>query len=156
MVSELPLKVFGCTAFVHNHEINRNKLDPKAFKCIFVGYVANQKGYKRYSLEKKKLFVSMDVTFFENKPFFSKDSLQGEIGNEGNFWNISFDTLPSTVFDSVNESNILQISTPDNGNNLEDEPQKEIVIHDSSKPLNQKEQQQLPLQKPIEPLVYSR
>ena len=74
-VSNLPLKVFGCIVFVHNHEPNQNKLDPKAFKCIFLGYAANQKGYKCYFLEKKKLIVSMDLTFFENTPFFSTNSL---------------------------------------------------------------------------------
>ena len=64
IVSNLPLKFFGCTVFVHNHDPNRNKLDPRAFKCIFHGYVANQKGYKCYFPEKKELIVSMDVTFF--------------------------------------------------------------------------------------------
>lgn len=77
-ISSLPLKVFGCTVFAHNHELNRNKLDPKSLKYIFPGYAANQKGYKCYIPEKKKLIVTMDLTFFENTPFFPKISLQGE------------------------------------------------------------------------------
>ena len=28
----------------------------------------------------------MDVAFFENQPFYHKNSLQGEIGNEASFW----------------------------------------------------------------------
>ena len=34
----LPTKCFGCTAFIHNSRPTRGKLDPKAIKCIFVGY----------------------------------------------------------------------------------------------------------------------
>lgn len=42
--STLPLKKFGCTAFVHIHDHNRGKLDPRARKCVFVGYAPTQKG----------------------------------------------------------------------------------------------------------------
>jgi hypothetical protein len=31
-------KVFGCIAYVHVHDEKRSKLDPKADKCIFIGY----------------------------------------------------------------------------------------------------------------------
>lgn len=93
--------------FVHNHEPNRNKLDPKSLKCIFLGYAANQKGYKCYFPEKEKLIVSMDVTFFETTPFFPINSLQGEIGSEGNFWN--FSSLPNLP---ISESNPKNISLP--------------------------------------------
>ena len=34
----LPLRVFGCTAFVHVHSHHRTKLDPRAIKCVFLGY----------------------------------------------------------------------------------------------------------------------
>ncbi|RVW69729.1 Retrovirus-related Pol polyprotein from transposon TNT 1-94 [Vitis vinifera] len=33
--SDLPLKVFGCTAFVHVYPQNRSKFAPRANKCIF-------------------------------------------------------------------------------------------------------------------------
>jgi hypothetical protein len=32
------LKVFGCIACVHVLDEKRSKLDPKADKCIFIGY----------------------------------------------------------------------------------------------------------------------
>jgi hypothetical protein len=31
-------KVFGCIAYVHVPDEKRSKLDPKADKCIFIGY----------------------------------------------------------------------------------------------------------------------
>ena len=39
------LKVFGCIAYVHVPDELRKKLDPKAEKCIFIGYSLEQKGY---------------------------------------------------------------------------------------------------------------
>jgi hypothetical protein len=38
-------KVFGCVCFVHNHSPNRDKLDPRAYKCIFLGYSHTWKEY---------------------------------------------------------------------------------------------------------------
>ena len=43
--ADLPLKIFGCTAFVHEHK-QIEKLDPCAIKCVFIGYSPTQKGYK--------------------------------------------------------------------------------------------------------------
>lgn len=39
-------KVFRRIVYVHNNNLSRTKLDPKALKCIFVGYSPSQKGYK--------------------------------------------------------------------------------------------------------------
>ena len=85
MFSSLDLKIFGCLAFVHSHDPHRTKLDPKAYKCIFLGYSATQKGYRCYSFEKRKYFTSLDVTFFEDTPFFP-EKIQGE-NLSGKFFN---------------------------------------------------------------------
>ncbi len=37
------LIVFGCIAYVHDHDDKRSKLDLKAEKCIFIGYSSKQK-----------------------------------------------------------------------------------------------------------------
>ena len=41
-------------------------------KCVFVGYSSTQKGYKSWDPIGKKLFVSMDVTFCEFEPYYTK------------------------------------------------------------------------------------
>ena len=63
MYSNLPLKVFGCSVFVHLPNHNWSKLDPRAEKCVFIGYASNKKGYKCYNPQTKKMYVSMDVSF---------------------------------------------------------------------------------------------
>lgn len=36
----VPPKVFGCVCFVHDHRRTSGKLDPRALKCVFIGYSA--------------------------------------------------------------------------------------------------------------------
>ena len=62
-------KVFGYTCFVRDVRSQVSKLDPKSFKCIFVGYSRVQKGYRCYCPTLRRYFVFTDVTFFEITPF---------------------------------------------------------------------------------------
>jgi hypothetical protein len=36
-IFSLDPKIFGCSVFVHIHQYNHGKLDPKSIKCIFLG-----------------------------------------------------------------------------------------------------------------------
>ena len=86
-MSHIPLKVVGCTAFVHVNQQNRSKLEPRSLKCIFLGYSSSQSGYKCYSPQTRKFYNSMDVTFFEEQPFYPKTNIQGEnCEEEYRFW----------------------------------------------------------------------
>ncbi|RVX00496.1 Retrovirus-related Pol polyprotein from transposon TNT 1-94 [Vitis vinifera] len=111
IISSILIKVFGCTAFVHIHKSQRSKLDPTATKCIFVGYLPNQKGYKCYSPTTKKFYTSMDVTFFENQPFYPKTAIQGENWSidEFQFWEteISTTSLLSTSLPPQTDSTLF-------------------------------------------------
>nr|KYP73851.1 Retrovirus-related Pol polyprotein from transposon TNT 1-94 [Cajanus cajan] len=78
LISSLPSRVFGCTFFVHSHHPNRSKLDPKALKCVFIGYPSNKKGYKCYHPQSRRVFITMDVTFHETQSFYVSPPLQGE------------------------------------------------------------------------------
>ena len=37
-IHSLPPRVFGCVVYVHLPKRERNKLEPRAVKCVFVGY----------------------------------------------------------------------------------------------------------------------
>src|SRR6185437_5076542 len=69
---KVPPKVFGCVCFVGDHRPSVGKLDPQAVKCIFVGYSSTQKRYNCWDPIGKRLFVSMDVTFREEEPYYTK------------------------------------------------------------------------------------
>ena len=53
LVSDLPIKICGCTVFIQNYDKNKSKLDPKPKKCIFLGYSSSHKGYKCFDPAQK-------------------------------------------------------------------------------------------------------
>ena len=59
------LRVFGCTAYIHVPKDERKKLDPKAKKCIFLGYGTTRKGYRLYNQKTSSIVHSRDVVFNE-------------------------------------------------------------------------------------------
>ena len=67
----LPPCVFGCFCFVHILTPRQDKLLAKATKCVLLGYSRLQRGYRCYSPNINRYFISIDVTFFEDSSFFS-------------------------------------------------------------------------------------
>ncbi|RVW27628.1 Retrovirus-related Pol polyprotein from transposon TNT 1-94 [Vitis vinifera] len=64
----LPPRVFGCTCFIHILTPEQDKLSAKAMKCLFLGYSRLQKGYRCYSLETHRYFISADSCPFPLSP----------------------------------------------------------------------------------------
>lgn len=67
LLYELPLKIFGCIAYVHIQAHNGTKLDLKGIRCMFIGYLGTQKRYKCYCPTTKKMYTTLHVTFNETQ-----------------------------------------------------------------------------------------
>jgi hypothetical protein len=77
------LRMFSCIAYVHVPDEKRSKLNPKAKKCIFIGYSLDQKGYRCFNISIRKLQVSRDVVFDEMVHWYPplKIAKDGEVKN---------------------------------------------------------------------------
>lgn len=96
--SSLPPRIFGCVCFVHVHAPLRDKLDPRAIRCVFVGYSTTTKGYRCYHPPTRRFFCTMDVTFSEEEPYYADStptSRQGESDTTDN--DVPLPLVPSTV-----------------------------------------------------------
>ncbi|GJX48305.1 zinc finger, CCHC-type containing protein [Tanacetum coccineum] len=61
------LKVWGCETLVKRDILTKlDKLDPRSFRCIFVGYPKETMGYSFYNPSENKVFVARNAEFFEN------------------------------------------------------------------------------------------
>ncbi|KAH9649112.1 hypothetical protein KPL70_025867 [Citrus sinensis] len=60
------LKIFGYPAFAH---VKQGKLEPRALKCVFLGYPEDVKAYKLWCIDLKppRCIVSRDVVFNEQE-----------------------------------------------------------------------------------------
>uniref|UniRef100_A0A803LN93 Integrase catalytic domain-containing protein n=1 Tax=Chenopodium quinoa TaxID=63459 RepID=A0A803LN93_CHEQI len=68
------LRIIGCLCYASNTDKKLDKFGNKGVRCVLVGYASDQKGYRVFDLEKKKVFVSRDVVFKENIfPFLISD-----------------------------------------------------------------------------------
>ena len=57
------MRIFVCTAYTH---VDNGKLEPRAVKCIFLGYKSGVKGFKLWNLETQKVVISRNVIFNES------------------------------------------------------------------------------------------
>jgi hypothetical protein len=60
-------RVFGCIAHVHVPEERRTKLDNRSITCVLLGVSEESKGYRLFDPVAKRVVVSRDVIFEEEK-----------------------------------------------------------------------------------------
>ncbi|KAL5828603.1 hypothetical protein ACOSQ3_018071 [Xanthoceras sorbifolium] len=63
-------RVFGCIVYAHIADEKRKKLDDKGEKCIFLGVSDQSKDYKLYNPITKKIVISRDVVFDEERTWW--------------------------------------------------------------------------------------
>nr|GMD50423.1 Retrovirus-related Pol polyprotein from transposon TNT 1-94 [Ipomoea batatas] len=72
------LKVFGCLCYAATLSGNKHKMAPRGRKCLFIGILAGMKGYMLYDLGDGSIFVSRDVTFYEEEFPMAADISQSQ------------------------------------------------------------------------------
>ncbi|GJW71199.1 retrotransposon protein, putative, ty1-copia subclass [Tanacetum coccineum] len=61
------LKVWGCEALVKRDTLTKlDKMEPRSFKCIFIGYPKETMRYSFYNPSKNKVFIAQNAEFFES------------------------------------------------------------------------------------------
>ena len=102
-------RIFGCIAYAHIPDKKRYKLDGKGEKCIFLGVSDQSKAYKLYNPTTKKIIISRDVVFDEER-----------------FWENNIDETKKILenFDEDNEDEELQTRV------LEEQRIPAIIVED--------------------------
>ncbi|GAA0169316.1 transmembrane signal receptor [Lithospermum erythrorhizon] len=73
------LRVWDCLAHAHVPKVNRGKLDKRSTICVLLGMNEGTKGYRLYNTKTKKIVVTKDVVFEEQKSWDWKSENEPEI-----------------------------------------------------------------------------
>ena len=109
------LKVFGCPAYYH---VKDGKLEPRARKCIFVGYADGVKGYRLWCQESNshKFIISRDVTFNEMLMLDQRkvvDDHAGKLESNMNKVEVQVELPEKTSRDDLSEQSVTVDSSSD-------------------------------------------
>ncbi|RDX87095.1 hypothetical protein CR513_31477, partial [Mucuna pruriens] len=130
LINKLPTRVlqvfhvvFGCVAFVHSHNLNRSKLDPRAIKCTFIGYPSNKKDIRVITLRIVSSLYQWMSSFTKHNPSLSDLNIMGESILEVKSVSGSLPLLSLQDSHSKFESFELEVNAPECDNDS-----KEVIM----------------------------
>jgi len=97
------LRVFGCTTYAR---VDNGKLEPRAAKCIFLGYQPSVKCYKLWNPQTRKVVLSRNVIFNESAMFYDNLSIDAPV--EGEKISVQVEHL----IDSLDVDNVIAEISP--------------------------------------------
>lgn len=71
-------RVFGCVGHVHISDAKRTKLEDKSVCCVLLGFSDESKGYRMFDPVSKKIIISRDVVFEEDREWDWDTSYEAE------------------------------------------------------------------------------
>lgn len=124
------LRVFGSAAYLHIPKERRgNKFDPKSRKLIIVGYDNESTNYRLWDKEKRRIFVSSDVTFDEAAAPITQEDDSGMIlsfgpdfDNEDQFQIVDLPANPPPAAVEGIENQVDALPVPEEDNAAAAEP----------------------------------
>lgn len=96
------LRKFGVDCYVIIPERYRTKADPRARKCIFVGYSVNHNGaWKCYDVENGKIYITRDVKFKNTFEFGMKEGARRRYAQPSSYQEVSNTEIELKTSDEV-------------------------------------------------------
>jgi hypothetical protein len=120
-------RIFGCLAFAHVPDSQRIKMDNKSIKCIHLGVSDESKAYKLYDPIKKKILISRDVVFEENKSWKWNSDGDNKESHEADTVNTEVNNDDDNTNEAVND-----IVMNNDGNHEEESNDEELDMNTSS------------------------
>ena len=124
------LKTFGCLCYTIVVS-PKQKFDPRARQCIFIGYPLNQKAYNLFDIDADTFFTSWDIIFHESVfPICQQLQTQSSPPLQGILPTIDID-LPTFVQHSLDQpSSLTHHNAPEPPSNQPSSP----TCHNTPKP----------------------